>query len=224
VLNGDAVERLKMLLTIAHELDMVVELALFTHYMVYPVRTRDDYVDRITKELMPWRNCIFEVWNEYDDHTLRHYEAIKRLDEERLVTNSPGGADVLGRATENSVLDLLAPHTFRRGAGRFWETAPDQIKMLMDRYEKPVLDDEPARTGTPDFGGNPDSQAEQHIIHIDRVREYGGYHNYHHDMFQTGYRSPAVPPLGIPDPTFSDFHRPIFEHLRDLAPEEVRQG
>jgi hypothetical protein len=31
-------------------------------------------------------------------------------------------------------------------------------------------------------------------------------------MFQNGYG-----PLGIPDAEFSDFHRPIFEHLRALA-------
>ena len=97
-LNREPVERLKRLLALADELGMVVELALFTHYMVYPVRTRDEYLQRITRELLPWRNCIFQVWNEYDDHVLRHYETVKLIDADRLVTNSPGGAGVLGRA------------------------------------------------------------------------------------------------------------------------------
>lgn len=222
VVNREPVERLKKLLTLADQLDMVVEIALFTHYMVYPVRTRDDYVDRITKELKPWRNCIFQVWNEYDDHTLRHYEAIKLIDPDRLVTNSPGGSNTLGSFQENSVLDLLSPHTFRRGVGDFWDVAPKQVKMLMERFGKPVLDDEPARTGIRDFGGIPESKIEQHLTHIDRVRECGGYHNYHHDMFQSGYGAASTPPLGIPDPEFSPFHKPIFEHLRELAPEAVR--
>ena len=41
-------------------------------------------------------------------------------------------------------------------------------------------------------------------------------------MFQNGYGHPATPPLGIPDAEFSPFHRPVFEHLRELAPAEVR--
>jgi hypothetical protein len=222
-LNRPVVERLVRLLALADELDMVIELALFTHYMVYPVRTRDEYLERITPELRPWRNCIFQVWNEYGDHVLRHYETIKLLDPDRLVTNSPGGAGVLGSGVENRVLDLLTPHTARRGT-KFWETAPEQVAMLLDTYDKPVIDDEPARTGIRDFGGLPESRPEQHLLHIDRVREVGGYHNYHHDMFQNGYGHPATPPLGIPDAEFSAFYRPIFEHLRELAPDEVRRS
>lgn len=222
--NQEALGRLTNLLTVADELQMAVEIALFTHYMVYPVRTRDDWFERITKELRPYRNVIFQLWNEYDDHPLRHVETIKRIDADRLVTNSPGGADVLGRPVENQVLDLLTPHTFRRGAGSFWEVAPEQIRMLMERYEKPVIDDEPARTGIRDFGGTPESRIEQHITHMSKVWEYGGYHHYHHDMFQSGAGAPTTPPDGIPDPEFSDFHRPAFEHIRDHAPDDVKEG
>jgi hypothetical protein len=179
-------------------------------------------VERITRELLPWRNCIFQVWNEYDDHVLRHYETVKLVDADRLVTNSPGGAGVLGTAVENRVLDLLTPHTARHGVD-FWERAPEEVKMLLDRYGKPVIDDEPARTGIRDFGGRPDSRTAQHLAHIDRVRALGGYHVYHHDMFQNGYGHPATPPLGIPDAEFSDFHRPIFEHLRELAGKENQE-
>jgi hypothetical protein len=216
-LNQPAVERLKRLLTIADELKMVIELALFTHYRVYPVSTRTGWLERIVPELTPWRNCIFQVWNEYDDHTLQHVEEIKGIDPQRLVTNSPGGAGVLGSDVENRTLDLLTPHTTRHDAD-FWEVAPAEVEQLIARYGKPAIDDEPARTGIRDFGGRPDSRTEQHLIHIDRVRACGGYHNYHHDMFQSNYGHPATPPLGIPDAEFSDFHRPIFEHLRELAP------
>ena len=217
---SEPLTRLKRLLTVADELGMVVELALFTHYLVYPQRTRDDYVAQVTRELRPWRNCIFQVWNEYDDHTLRHLQAIKREDPNRLVTNSPGPAGVLGDADHNQALDLLTPHTSRHNVP-FWEVAPQQIATLIETYGKPVIDDEPARTGIRDFGGRPDSQVEQHLQHIDRVRACGGYHNYHHDMFQNGYGHPATPALGIPDAEFSAFHKPIFEHLRKLTPKEV---
>jgi hypothetical protein len=219
---SEPLARLKRLLTIADELRMAVELALFTHYLVYPVRTRDGYVARITRELQPWRNCIFQVWNEYDDHTLHHLDEIKRIDPERLVTNSPGGAGVLGEEEHNRALDLLTPHTTRHNAP-FWEVAPEEIATLIERYDKPVIDDEPARTGIRDFGGRPDSRAEQHLEQIDRVRACGGYHVYHHDMFQNGYGHPATPPLGIPNAEYSEFHKPIFEHLRSLAPNEVRE-
>ena len=219
-LNEPALERLKRLLAVADELHMVIELALFTHYRVYPVSTRTHWLEQITPALRPWRNCIFQVWNEYDDHTLDHYETIKRLDPGRLVTNSPGGAGVLGGDDGNRTLDLLTPHTTRHSAD-FWEVAPAEVERLMEQYAKPVIDDEPARTGIRDFGGRPDSRTEQHLMHIDRVRACGGYHNYHHDMFQNGMGHPATPPLGIPDAEFSAFHRPVFEHLRGLASRAI---
>ncbi|MBM3890814.1 MAG: hypothetical protein FJ388_17020 [Verrucomicrobia bacterium] len=36
---------------------------------------------------------------------------------------------------------------------------------------------------------------------------------YHHDMFQTGYGSPAVPPSGVPDPEFNPYHRQVLEFI-----------
>jgi hypothetical protein len=33
-------------------------------------------------------------------------------------------------------------------------------------------------------------------------------------MFQNGYGNPATPPQAIPNPYFSDFHRPVFEFLK----------
>jgi hypothetical protein len=39
-------------------------------------------------------------------------------------------------------------------------------------------------------------------------------------MFQNGYGHPATPPDGIPNAEFSPFHRPVFEHLRELATQD----
>ena len=52
-----------------------------------------------------------------------------------------------------------------------------------------------------------------HILQIWQVWQMGGHVVYHHDMFQTGYGSPACPPSGIPDPEFSPYHRKVFEFL-----------
>ena len=46
-------------------------------------------------------------------------------------------------------------------------------------------------------------------------KAFSGYVTYHHDMFQTGYGSKAVPPTGIPDPEFSPYHRQVFEFLKE---------
>jgi len=68
--------------------------------------------------------------------------------------------------------------------------------------------------GTPKFGGpkHPTSPFD-HILHIYNVWKVGGYIVYHHDMFQTGYVSEAIPPNGIPAPGFSEYHDQIFQFL-----------
>ena len=48
--------------------------------------------------------------------------------------------------------------------------------------------------------------------------------DYHHDFFQNGYGHSATPPLGIPQAEYSPFHKPIFEHLRRLAPSEITEA
>ncbi len=147
---------------------------------------------------------------------------VKSLDPARLVTNSPGAANVLGSEQENRVLDFLSPHTVRKG--EFWTAAPDQIRKLLADYRKPVVDDEPARCGTQSFGGNGETRIEQHLEQLAAVRKFGGYHVYHHDMFQLGYGDSSIPPNGIPDPEFSKFHLKAFEYLRSIAPREVTAG
>ncbi len=89
--------------------------------------------------------------------------------------------------------------------------------MLLAKHRKPVVDDELARCGTPEtvrFGGPKEkTHPVNHILQIYRIRQIGAYPTYHHDMFQTGYGTPAVPPSGIPDPEFSPYHRQVFEFL-----------
>jgi hypothetical protein len=116
---------------------------------------------------------------------------------------------------ETSALDYLSPHTSRQNAGNNWEVGPSEIAYLQNRFRKPVVDDEPARNGTPMYGGPPDvSYPIDHILQIYKVWQLGGYIIYHHDMFQTGYGSPTVPPAGIPDPEFSPYHRAVFEFIK----------
>jgi hypothetical protein len=221
-LNAEAMTRVKELAAEADRQGMVIELVLFTHYLVYPLETRNAFIRLVTEELRPYRNVYFEIWNEFSDNTVDHYHLIKSLDPGRLVTNSPGGVSLVSVDAEDQVLDFLSPHTTRKGT--FWELAPQQVRKLLDTYEKPVVDDEPARCGTPNFGGNGDTKIEQHLAQLDAVRKYGGYHIYHHDMFQLGYGDPSIPPNGIPDPEFSKFHLKVFEYLRSIAPPEITKA
>ena len=197
---------------------MVLEVVLFCHEkqpnLAVPVRERA--TRHVAERLLPYRNLILQVWNEDSSEVIRHFETIKAVDPDRIVTNSPGGANVLGDEAQNQVLDLLTPHTVRREATRFWEVAPAQIASLLEEYRKPVIDDEPARGGIVQYGGiEGGTKPEQHIEQIRRVRAAGGYHTYHHDMFQSGYGAPSTPLSGLPDPDFSPFHRQVFDYLRD---------
>jgi hypothetical protein len=57
------------------------------------------------------------------------------------------------------------------------------------------------------------SQASAFLVHIHAVWQAGGYSGYHHDMFQTGYGTPACPTSGIPEPDFSAYHETVFDFL-----------
>jgi hypothetical protein len=197
---------------------MVVELTLFSHEKQpnLEVAAQGRAVRQMARLLRPYRNLIVQIWNEDSTEVTRFYEAFKSVDGARLVTNSPGFANDLGDEGQNRMLDLLTPHTVRHAATHFWEEAPRQIASLIEAYQKPVIDDEPARTGIVQFGGiEGGTRPEQHIEQIRRVRAAGGYHTYHHDMFQRGYGSPTTPPSGLPDPDFSAFHRQVFDFMRD---------
>jgi len=220
-----SLQRLKDLLIEANKQEMIIELCLFSHYVVYPVKVRNEYIKMVTGELRPYRNMFFEIWNEYSDHTVEHYKLIKQSDPDRIVGSSPGYSkerSLVSNDEESQVMDILLPHTTRKPAtGNFWEVAPLEVKKLIETYNKPVIDDEPARCGTKKFGGNEETNAEWHISQLEAVRKNGGYHNYHHDMFQLPYGNTQIPGNGIPDPQFSKFHLVVFEHLRSVAPNDI---
>jgi hypothetical protein len=207
--------RLAEILSDMDSLGMVAEVTALSHekekQLAVPAQERA--VRELTRLLRPHRNAILQIWNEDSTEIKRHYEAAKAEDSSRLVTNSPGFSSNLGDDGQNRMLDLLTPHTVRRQDPRFWEVAPRQVQSLLELYSKPVIDDEPARDGTIKFGGiEGGTRAEWHIAQVEAVRKVGGYHIYHHDMFQN--QDPdRTPAHGIPDPDFRDLHRKVFDYL-----------
>ncbi len=219
-LNTEHLATLKGILQDADAENVVILLALFSRESWNEnIRLSNEASDRavveLTKALNPYRNLVFQVWNEFDYRTIDYYKIIKGIDPERIVTNSPGYAGYLGSLDENRTLDYLSPHTSRED-NRHWEIAVKEIEYLIEKHKKPVVDDEPARKGTPKFGGpvNPTLPID-HILHIYNVWKVGGYIVYHHDMFQTGYGSEAVSPNGIPAPGFSKYHDQVFSFLKE---------
>jgi len=219
-LNKAHLERLKEIISDADQEGSVILLVLFSRESWNEnIRLSNEASDRAVAELAislkPYRNLIFQIWNEYNKRTMDYFKIIKNIDPDRIVTNSPGYAGDLGTLEENRTLDYLSPHT-TRDDNRHWEVAEEEISYLITKFGKPVVDDEPARKGTSQFGGpkNP-VQPTDHILHIYNVWKAGGYIVYHHDMFQTGYGSEAVPPNGIPAPGFSKYHDQVFEYLKN---------
>jgi hypothetical protein len=191
---------------------MVLELTLFSQERRpnLPLPALVKAAAALTLELKGWDNVLVQVWNECSLGIRRIVEAIRGADPARLVTSSPGYSGDLGTPEHNMALDVLTPHTVRQPPALFWVEAPRQVRMLIERYGKPVIDDEPARTGMVAFGGIlRGTSPEQHIAHFVGTEEAGGHYTYHHDMVQGGYGSPSTPPSGIPDPDFSSFHRTV---------------
>lgn len=218
-LRTEHVERLKGILTDCDRQGMVVELALFSqeswhdNVRLGPAES-DRAVAALARELMPHRNLTLQIWNEFSERVLDHVKTIRGIDPKRLVTNSPGVAGYLGDPPQNNALDYLTPHTSRQGAGRHWEIGPKELAYLLARYRKPVVDDEPARNGTPMFGGPREATSpSDHILHTYQVWQVGAHVTYHHDMFQLGYGAASTPPSGIPDPEFSPYHRQVLEFI-----------
>ncbi|GAB4357878.1 MAG: hypothetical protein OHK0021_02170 [Bryobacter sp.] len=218
-LRAEHLATLKAILEDCAQEGTVVELAFFSQESwregIRLGSASDSAVAALTRELLPYRNVIFQIWNEFSERVPDHVRTIRTLDPTRIVTNSPGGAGYLGDPAHNNLLDFLSPHTSRQGSGKTWVIGPEEISLLLTRYRKPVVDDEPARTGTANFGGprEPISPYD-HILQISKVWERGGHVVYHHDMFQLGAGHPTVPPSGIPDPEFSPFHRQVFDFLK----------
>ena len=218
-LRQNHVDRFKQILSDADREGMVVELTLFSQEswrenVRLDPPAADKAVAALTRELVPFRNVTFQIWNEFSERVVEHVKTIKSIDPKRLVTNSPGFGGVMGDPEHLKALDYLTPHTSRQIIGKTWVIAPAEIAYQIARWRKPVVDDEPARNGTPEFGGPkvPTLPAD-HIVHIYNVWRAGGYITYHHDMFQTGYGSPSVPPSGVPDPEFNPYHRTVLEFI-----------
>jgi len=221
-LRAERLRTLKEILRDADPLGICVELVLFSQEswrenVLIGEPADDRLVATLARELIPFRNVTFQIWNEHDDErVIPLVKVIKAIDPKRLVTNSPGYAGDLGKDEENRVLDYLTPHTSRQNKSRrHWEVAAQEVESLLKKFNKPVVDDEPARTGTSNFGG-PREQTHpmDHILGIYNIWRVGGYPTYHHDMFQTGYGSAAVPPSGIPDPEFSTYHKQVFDFFK----------
>lgn len=220
-LRLQSLKTLKAILADADQLGMCVEVALFSHESWDGnIRIGEGAdakaVAALTEELRSFRNVTFQIWNEHhDERVLPLVRLIKSLDARRLVTSSPGFSGVLGNDELNQALDYLTPHTSRQNKKRHWEIAPKELESLLKKFQKPIVDDEPARNGTKKFGGPKDgSSPYDHILQIQAVWQLGAYPTYHHDMFQTGYGSPAIPPSGVPDPEFNPYHRQVFEFLK----------
>ncbi len=215
-------DRLKALLLEADAMDMAIEIVLFSHECFefpvapFPLWAHERAAEEMADRLLPYRNAIVQIWNEHSADAAKLYEAVKRRDFLRIVANSPVRSDFrhLGTDEHNRLFDILTPHT-NRTDDEYFRLAALQVQMLIAKYGKPVVDDEPARTGTLQFGGRPGTKPEHHIEQIRRVRAAGGYHVYHHDMFQLGYGAPTVPPSGIPDPSFSAYHAEVFRWLKE---------
>lgn len=219
-LRAAYLDRLKELLHATASLDMVVEYVFFSaesKNKKLSDKAAEKAVANLTRELLPFRNVVFQIWNEYDYRVEDYFRIVKKVDPNRLVTNSPGGGGTLGNDDHNSLLDFLTPHTSRDG--KHWEKAGNEIRGLIVKFNKPVVDDEPARSGTreTEWLGGPKGETSpfDHVLHIYNVWKAGGYPVYHHDMFQTAYGTRPVPPSGIPDPDFSSYHRIVFEFLRE---------
>lgn len=219
-LKNEILSILKDILRDANDHGTVILLALFSRESWNEnIRLSDKAselaVAELSKTLKPYRNLVFQIWNEYNYRTVDYLKIIKQIDPDRIVTNSPGYGGDLGSLEENRKLDYLSPHTSREDKNH-WEIASKEIVYLIQKYNKPVVDDEPARKGTPQFGG-PKIQTHplDHILHIYNVWKAGGYAVYHHDMFQTGYGNEAVPLNGIPAPGFSEYHDQVFSILKE---------
>lgn len=209
---------LKAILSDADRLGICLEIVIFSQEsygenirLAPPADERA--VTALARELLPFRNATFQIWNEHSDaRVLPLLKVIKTIDPQRLVSNSPGYGGDLGRDEENAALDYLTPHTLRNG--RHWEIAPQELAGLIKKFGKPVVDDEPARNGISRNGGPEGATLPfDHIVQILNVWRVGAYPTYHHDMFQTGYGSPAIPPSGIPDPDFNPYHHTVFNFL-----------
>lgn len=165
-IRKDSFAKLATLIELADGLDMLIEVVLFSHEKRpnFPAEILEKAAGNMAEKLKPYGNILLQIWNEDSTEVFRCFRRIKEVDPDRITTSSPGSPNVLGDDEQNYMLDILTPHTIRGNAKIcYWEEAACQIEYLMKRFKKPVIDDEPARTGISKFGGIPESKPEQHI-------------------------------------------------------------
>ena len=107
---------LKAILSDADRLGMCVEVVIFAQES-YLGKIRlappsdERAVAAITRELLPFRNAAFQIWNEHSDaRVLPLLKIIKTIDPQRLVSNSPGYGGDLGSDAENAALEIGRAH------------------------------------------------------------------------------------------------------------------
>ncbi|HZS51308.1 MAG TPA: hypothetical protein VFA54_10635 [Bryobacterales bacterium] len=120
------VARLKEIIADADRLGMVIELVLFSQESWHAnIRLGPEESHRavtaLTRELLPYRNMTFEIWNEFSERVLDHLKTIEAIDPGRLATNSPGGAGILGDREQNEALDYLSPYPTRQSGDRCFQ-------------------------------------------------------------------------------------------------------
>jgi len=96
-LRQENINRLKEILNDADALGVVVELTLFAQESWHDqIRLGPKEsalaISELTRELLPYRNVTFQIWNEFSERTLDHLKTIKAVDPKRLVCSAPGGA------------------------------------------------------------------------------------------------------------------------------------
>ena len=97
-------------------LGVVVQIVLFSQESWHDgvklaPEAEDKAVAAITRELMPHRNVVIQIWNEFSQRVLDHVKTVRSVDPKRIVTNSPGVSGFLGDPPQNNALDYLTPHT-----------------------------------------------------------------------------------------------------------------
>ncbi len=131
----DNFNRLARLLQAANRMEMVIEVVAFSHEKIpgeenLPVPVQEHALTTLTQRLHPYRNLILQIWNEDSTNVVRHYEIIKSQDADRIVGNSPGFANNLGDETQNSLMDVLMPHTVRSSTQILGRSPPADCRLI----------------------------------------------------------------------------------------------
>ncbi len=118
-IKPEQLQTIKAMIMDADEKGMVILLVFFSREswnenLRLSDKASENAVSILARELKPFGNVVFQVWNEFNYRTIEYYKIIKSIDKERLVTNSPGYAGDLGSLEENRVMDFFVPSHFTK--------------------------------------------------------------------------------------------------------------